>query len=110
MLRCFSTIRIAAASLLLAGGVVGGSGVHAADQKQRPEFTTGSSDVIIQEINRAIRQKWKDDEVEPSPLADDYEWLRRVELDVVGHIPSLEEVESFAADKDKAKRTKVIDR
>lgn len=73
-------------------------------------FTTGSSDVIIQEINDQIRATWKDNEVEPSPVADDAEWMRRVYLDIVGHIPPVEDVEKFIADKDKAKRTKLIDR
>lgn len=73
-------------------------------------FTTGSSDVIIQEINAQIREGWKDNEVEPSPVADDAEWIRRVYLDIVGHIPALEDVEKFLADKDKAKRTKLIDK
>ena len=73
-------------------------------------FTTGSSDVIIQEINSQIRESWKDNEVEPSPVADDSEWIRRVYLDIVGHIPSLEDVEKFLADKDKAKRTKLIEK
>ena len=82
----------------------------AADKVTGKEFTTGSSDVIITEINRQIREAWKDNEVTPSAVADDNEWLRRVYLDIVGHVPSLEEVEAFAADKDKAKRTKVIDK
>jgi len=82
----------------------------AADKVTGKEFTTGSSDVIITEINRQIREAWKDNEVTPSSVADDNEWLRRVYLDIVGHVPSLEEVEAFAADKDKAKRTKVIDK
>jgi hypothetical protein len=74
------------------------------------DFTTGSADVIITEINKQIREAWKDNEVSPSPVADDHEWLRRLYLDVVGHVPSLEDIEAFAADKDKAKRTKVIDK
>lgn len=80
--------------------------VHSADNS----FTTGSSDVIIQEINRQIKSTWVDNEVEPSPLADDSEWMRRVYLDIVGHIPPVDDVEKFIADKDKAKRTKLIDR
>lgn len=94
----------AAAFVTLAG--VSQSWTLSADES----FTTGSSDVIIQEINKEIRSTWKDNEVEPSPLADDAEWIRRVYLDIVGHIPSLEDVEKFIADKDKAKRTKLIDR
>ena len=34
----------------------------------------------------------------------------RVYLDIVGHIPAAEEVERFIADKDKAKRTKLIEK
>ncbi len=41
---------------------------------------------------------------------DDAEWVRRVHLDIVGHIPDLETVQKFIADKDKAKRSKLIDK
>lgn len=98
--------RVAVASAMLAGVWASSLSVQAADES----FTTGSSDVIIQEINSQIRSTWKDNEVEPSPLADDSEWMRRVYLDIVGHIPPVEEVEKFLGDKDKAKRTKLIDR
>lgn len=74
------------------------------------EFTTGSSDVLIGEINEQIRLGWTDNEVEPSEVADDEEWIRRVYLDIVGHIPPLEDVEKFLDDRDPAKRTKLIDR
>jgi hypothetical protein len=75
-----------------------------------PEFTTGSSDVLIQYINQQIRQNWTDNDVQPSPVADDAEWARRVYLDIVGHTPPLEELEAFLADKDKSKRAKLIDK
>lgn len=83
-----------------------GGAAQAADK----EFTTGSSDVIIEFINGQIRQSWTDNEAEPSPVADDSEWIRRVYLDLVGHVPPVEEVEAFLADKDKAKRAKLIDK
>lgn len=73
-------------------------------------FTTGSSDEIIKFINGRIRQAWKDNEIEPSELADDVKWLRRVYLDIVGHIPPAEAVDEFLADEDPAKRSKVIDK
>jgi hypothetical protein len=81
--------------------------VQAADERS---FTTGSSDVIIDFINQQIRQGWKDNDVEPSPVAEDSEWIRRVYLDIVGHIPPGETVEAFLADKDKGKRAKLIDK
>ena len=72
-------------------------------------FTTGSSDEIIKYINEQIRAGWTDNEVEPSDVASDSEWLRRVYLDIVGHIPESEVVEAFLKDKDSAKRSKIID-
>ncbi len=78
--------------------------------KKRDEFTTGSSDVLISYINEQIRQGWTDNEVDPSSVASDSEWIRRVHLDIVGHVPPMEVVEAFIADKDKAKRSKLIDK
>lgn len=77
--------------------------------KKRVDFTTGSSDVLISFINEQIRQGWTDNEIEASEVAGDGEWVRRVYLDIVGHVPPMEEVEKFLADKDKAKRSKLID-
>lgn len=78
--------------------------------KKREEFTTGSSDVLISFINEQIRQGWTDNEVEASEIAGDGEWIRRVYLDIVGHVPPMEDIEKFLADKDKAKRSKLIDK
>jgi hypothetical protein len=72
-------------------------------------FTTGSSDPLIAFIDEQIRTGWQDNEVQPSQHATDAEWLRRVYLDLVGHIPAPEVVNAFVADKDEAKRSKVID-
>ncbi|MCX7422388.1 MAG: DUF1549 domain-containing protein, partial [Planctomycetia bacterium] len=79
-------------------------------KKRRDDFTTGSSDVLLSFINEQIRQGWTDNEVEPSELAGDGEWIRRVYLDIVGHVPPIEDVDKFLADKDKAKRSKLIDK
>ncbi|MFT5323187.1 MAG: hypothetical protein ACI8P0_001034 [Planctomycetaceae bacterium] len=73
-------------------------------------FTTGSSGEIIKFINERIRQNWTDNEVGASPVANDDEWIRRVHLDIVGHIPEADVVESFLKDEDPAKRSKLIDK
>ena len=73
-------------------------------------FTTGSSDEIIKFINERITQNWKDNEVGSSPVADDSEWIRRVHLDIVGHIPEAEVVDEFLKSDDPAKRSKLIDK
>ncbi len=46
----------------------------------------------------------------PLPLTGDLAFLRRVTLDTVGVIPSLEEIEAFQANTAENKRSRVIDR
>ena len=70
---------------------------------------TGSYEELIGFINAQVREGWVANEVQPSDPADDGEWLRRVHLDIVGHIPDFETTEKFLSDKDKAKRSKMIE-
>jgi hypothetical protein len=95
--------------------------VRAADESGEEEtvklpkevFSTGYSGSyveLIDFVNQQIRQGWQDNNLMPSAPADDAEWLRRVHLDIVGHVPDLETVEKFLADKDGAKRAKMVDR
>ncbi len=71
---------------------------------------------VVAKINEHIRQAWKDNEVTPSPVASDEEWLRRVHLDLVGHVPSVEDVEAFLKELPKndaerlAKRAAVVEK
>lgn len=69
----------------------------------------GSVQGIVAAINEHLAAGWKVQGVEPSPLADDAEWLRRAYLDVVGHIPPVEVAEKFLADRDLRKREKLLD-
>jgi len=92
------------------GVLTGAAQAQSAKAKPAEAFTTGSSDAIIQFVNQQIREAWENNEVQPSPVAEDTEWLRRVYLDIVGHIPEQDAVEEFLANKDKAKRSKVIEK
>jgi hypothetical protein len=47
--------------------------------------------------------------LEPSPLCGDSDFIRRVYLDVIGKLPTPEEVRHFLADRDRAKRERLID-
>jgi hypothetical protein len=57
----------------------------------------------------ALKQ-WKALGLVPSELSSDAEFVRRASLDIVATLPTPEEVKSFVADIDPAKRTKLIDR
>lgn len=61
-------------------------------------------------INSAIEQGWADYEIRPAAEADDLVWCRRVYLDVIGRIPSFEELQEFATDKSSDKRGQLIDK
>ncbi len=60
-------------------------------------------------IDKAVGDKLKAEGVTASPLAADAEFLRRVYLDITGHIPSADKAAAFLDDKDPNKRAKIID-
>ncbi len=64
----------------------------------------------VYEIDRMIESMWRAYELEPATAAKDYEWCRRVYLDVLGRIPSVDELRAFTGDKSKRKKEKLIDR
>ncbi len=60
-------------------------------------------------IDRRVSERWEAEGVRAAPAADDYEFLRRLSIDLRGVIPTVEEIRAFAADRDAAKREKVVD-
>jgi hypothetical protein len=60
-------------------------------------------------IDRHVVEKLNRLKIAPSPLANDEEFLRRIYLDLIGVQPKPDEVRAFLADKDPAKRAKLVD-
>ncbi len=60
-------------------------------------------------VDRQLEQAWQRDQVEPAPLADDAEYLRRLSLDVVGKIPSVHELQAFLEDASPDKRRLAVE-
>ena len=56
---------------------------------------------VIEKLNRL--------KLNPSPLADDEMFLRRIHLDLIGVQPKPEEIAAFVEDKDPKKREKLVD-
>jgi len=61
-------------------------------------------------INEQITLGWKDSDLKPSDDASDGEWCRRIYLDIIGRIPSIEELQSFVSDSSPTKRPELVDR
>lgn len=75
-----------------------------------------ANDVVLASDEVVQLAVWIDNRVEARlspnreiPVVDDTTFLRRVYLDLVGRIPTVAELRDFTADKDDAKRIKVID-
>lgn len=89
--------------LLLSGAfwVVIGSSTWAAGPSVLPQVSM---------INDAVEQVWQDYEIRPSGEADDAQWCRRVFLDVIGRIPTFDELTEFMSDRSRDKRAALVQR
>jgi hypothetical protein len=64
---------------------------------------------LARHIDQLIEGKLQAEKVQLSPRSDDAEFLRRVYLDLTGHIPTAEQAVAFLDSKDQDKRKKLID-
>jgi hypothetical protein len=59
-------------------------------------------------IDELLERRMKEANVEPAPMSDDSEFLRRVYLDLTGVLPRVGEVREFLSDRAPDKRQRVI--
>jgi hypothetical protein len=123
----FSRIRLRAlaAALLIASGALTGV-TSAADTNSTSKSasatsathgllpanasaSTFSDDDVIAYIDAQIRAGWVADELTPSAKASDGEWCRRVYLDLLGRVPTVDEIKHFQGDSSANKRAKLVD-
>ncbi len=76
-----------------------------------PVNASGRSEAAVSagEIDFLVEAKLRDLGLQPNPIASDEVFLRRVYLDVVGRIPSLEETKKFLDSTEPQKREDLID-
>ncbi len=60
-------------------------------------------------IDEMIQKAWDEAGLTPSPIAPDAEYLRRVYLDLVGRIPTLQEASAFWDSPEKEKRARLVE-
>jgi hypothetical protein len=61
-------------------------------------------------INELVAAGWADAELGPSADATDGEWCRRIFLDTIGRIPTVDELKQFLADSSPAKKADLVAR
>lgn len=71
---------------------------------------TAEDDQIVERIDELIRQGWEEYGLRPSREASDSQWCRRVFLDVIGRVPTVEELDDYTSNHSPAKRRKLVDR
>jgi hypothetical protein len=76
------------------------------DSNQSPAL---SAEQLADRIDQLLEARWREKDVQPAPLADDAEFLRRLSLDFGGRIPAVQDVRRFIADKAPDKRRKAVD-
>jgi len=65
---------------------------------------------IVAFINTTLVASWEEANIKPSEQATAAEWCRRVYLRIAGRIPSVEELQQYAADKSADRRSKLVDK
>ncbi|HEX2477346.1 MAG TPA: DUF1549 and DUF1553 domain-containing protein [Lacipirellulaceae bacterium] len=105
-------------ALVLSAFVMTGANSWAAEAISRAKTSSApasrkTADVGPREIaliNDAIEQGWKANSLVPSKAATDGEWCRRVYLDLLGRIPTVEELEAYDADRKRDKRARLVNK
>ena len=62
----------------------------------------------VARIDALVAEVWNDYEVKPSPDATDSEWCRRLFLDLLGRIPTVDEVTRFVESKESGKHEDLV--
>ena len=65
---------------------------------------------VTAKIDGFLESHWSANKVQPANRCDDATFLRRATLDLIGRIPTTDELDKFLADKSDDKRSKTIDR
>ena len=96
------------ASFLFAWSMIAGVLVAQEDSRDWP----GSNDSLsqVKEINRLVKEMWTAYEIEPVQPAEDYEWCRRIYLDLLGRIPTVDELQEFTNNKSEDRYEQLVDK
>jgi hypothetical protein len=77
--------------------------------RHRPAEFTWSDPPVNNFVDRFVFDRLRQLEINPAPLADDSTFLRRVSLDLLGVLPSMEQAKAFVDDTSADKRRRVVD-
>jgi len=110
--RLVAVAIIAASSVLAIDSAVAQSATEPKESGAKPKGPIVADYGIpqVRQINQEVRQVWSDFQLSPSPAAFDGEWCRRVYLDIIGRVPSVQELREFQAGKDADRKAKLVNK
>jgi hypothetical protein len=73
------------------------------------ETAQAQSASAVARLDAELERGWAEAGIEPGPRASDAEYLRRVSLDLLGRVPSRDELARFLADEAPDKRARLVD-
>ena len=73
-----------------------------------PAVAAGNDLPLRQLIDAEINGAWQREKIAPAVRSDDFEFLRRVYVDLIGTIPNYEETTTFLKDADPTKRARLL--
>ena len=108
-----------AAGVLAVGALFLGSALTAAGQTKtgssasKAEVGAGFGGLVEEPtkiINKRLAEKGEENKLTPADRCDDYTFIRRASLDIIGRIPKVSEIEQFRKDPESVRRGLLVDR
>jgi hypothetical protein len=101
-----------ALALVLAVLLVGllTTGDRSVRAKEPAKAVAGNMGEMVQFINEQLEGSWKDNKITPSKRCDDYEFLRRASLDIIGRIAKPDEIDVYMKDPSDSRRWLLVER
>src|SRR4051812_11956449 len=88
------------------GLLAGGAALAKGSSSRTP---TVDKEAASREIDRFIDTKLREKQIEPLSITSDEQFLRRIYLDAIGRIPTLDETRDFLSSKSPDKRARLVD-
>lgn len=105
-IRLQSMPRLSACGLVVLGACLLAALPARADE---PEASAARHETKLPFIDELVKKALDQAKIKPSRGATDEEFLRRVYLDTLGRIPTMQETQSFLASRESGKRQKLVE-
>ena len=83
---------------------------QARSEEPQPGGSSAASDTATALVNSLVEKSWKENGVRPAKESRDHVWCRRVFLDLIGRIPTVDELDAYMGASRRARDQELVDR